>query len=103
MAAELLRRAWSAGSGLAEGKRRVIVLDSFVSQLYGYKKQGPPSATPASTAITRSWRPPREVGEGSGHRSAQGLGEHQRGILRFLDSLIVLVRGAGYRSEILMT
>jgi hypothetical protein len=52
---ELLARAWDAG---ARPERLVIDLDSTITEVHGTRSAAPATATPVSSAITRS-SPPR--------------------------------------------
>ena len=99
VAAELLRRAWSAGAGPGKAKRLVIDLDSFVGQVHGYQKQG------ASYGYTgeRGYHPllasTEAGGEVVGIRLRKGSANTQRGIARFLDELIARIRRTGFTGE----
>lgn len=100
-AAELLRRAWSAGAGPGEG-RLVVDLDSFVGEVHGYQKQG------AAYGYThqRGYHPllatRAESGEVLGIRLRKGSANTQRGIGRFIDELIARIRRAGHEGEVLI-
>lgn len=102
VAAELLRRAWSAGAGPGSDERLVIDLDSFVGEVHGYQKQG------AAFGYTheRGYHPllatTEEGGEVLGIRLRKGSANTQRGIARFLDELIARIRRAGFAGEILI-
>jgi len=100
-AAELLRRAWTAGAGPGEG-RLVVDLDSFVGEVHGYQKQG------AAYGYThrRGYHPllatRAESGEVLGIRLRKGSANTQRGVGRFIDELLARIRRAGHEGEVLI-
>ncbi len=102
VAAELLRRAWSAGAGPGAKERLVIDLDSFVGEVHGYAKQG------ACVGYTRErgYHPllatTEKGGEVVGIRLRKGSANTQRGIGRFIDELLARVKRAGHAGEILI-
>ena len=92
--AETLRRAWAAGAG--PGAERLIVdVDSFVGEVYGYKKQG------AGYGYThkRGYHPILATRAGTGEvlhiRARKGSANTSRGALRFVEELIPRLARAG--------
>jgi hypothetical protein len=99
---ELLRRAWSSGTGPGEGERLTIDLDSFIDQVHGYQKEGASFGYTHQRGLHPLLATTEEGGELLGIRLRKGSANTQRGISRFLDELLGRVRWAGHGGEILI-
>lgn len=99
--AETLTRAWRAGAGPGE-ERLVVDVDSFIGEVYGYKKQG------AGFGYTkqRGYHPlvasRSDTGEVLHIRLRKGKANSSRGVLRFAEELIARVKRAGASGEKLL-
>ncbi len=97
-----LTRAWAAGAGPAEGDPLVIDIDSFIDEVYGYRKQG------AAYGYTRrlGYHPilatRSDTVEVLHIRLRKGSANTQRGIERFIDELLARVRRAGHHGQIII-
>ena len=101
VAAELLRRAWSAGAG--PGKERLVVdLDSFVGEVHGYRKQGAAYGYTRQRGYHPLLATSGEGGEVLGIRLRKGSANTQRGIARFIDELLARIGRTGFEGEILI-
>ena len=96
-----LQRAWAAGAG--PGSDRLVVdIDSFVGEVYGYKKQG------AGYGYTHQlgYHPIIATRAGTGEvlhiRARKGSANTSRGALRFVEELIPRVARAGATGERLL-
>ena len=92
--AQTLVRAWAAGAGPGQD-RLVVDIDSFVGEVYGYKKQG------AGYGYTHAlgYHPIVATRAGTGEvihiRARKGSANTSRGALRFVEELIPRVERAG--------
>src|SRR5271167_1271128 len=99
--AEALTRAWRAGAGPGQ-ERLVVDVDSFIGEVYGYKKQG------AGFGYTkrRGYHPLLASRAGTGEvlhvRLRKGKASSSRGALRFAEELIARVARAGASGEKLL-
>jgi hypothetical protein len=99
--AQSLVRAWSAGAGPGD-ERLVVDVDSFVGEVYGYKKQG------AGYGYTHQlgYHPIIATRAGTGEvlhiRARKGSANTSRGALRFVEELIPRVARAGATGEKLL-
>jgi Transposase DDE domain group 1 len=91
---EALTRAWRAGAGPG-AERLVVDVDSFVGEVYGYRKQG------AGFGYTkrRGYHPLLASRADSGEvlhvRLRKGKAARARGVVRFTDELVARVKRAG--------
>jgi hypothetical protein len=97
----LLERAWAAGAGPGPD-RLVIDIDSFVGEVYGYKKQG----AGYGYTHTLGYHPIIATRAGTGEvihiRARKGSANTSRGALRFVEELIPRVARAGAAGEKLL-
>jgi hypothetical protein len=99
--AQSLQRAWAAGAGPGDD-RLVVDVDSFVGEVYGYKKQG------AGYGYTHrlGYHPIVATRAGTGEvlhiRARKGSANTARGALRFVEELIPRVARAGASGEKLL-
>jgi len=99
--AQTLQRAWGAGAGPGDG-RLIVDVDSFVGEVYGYKKQG------AGYGYTHKlgYHPIIATRAGTGEvihiRARKGSANTSRGALRFVEELIPRVARAGATGEKLL-
>jgi hypothetical protein len=96
-----LQRAWAAGAGPGDG-RLVIDADSFVSEVFGPKKQG----VGFGYTRVRGYHPllatRADTGEVLHIRLRTGSANTSRGMTRFLDELIARVDRAGATGQKLL-
>ena len=92
--AETLTRAWRAGAGPGE-ERLVVDVDSFVGEVYGYKKQGAGYGYTKKRGYHPMLASRADTGEVLHVRLRKGKANTQRGVLRFADELIARVARAG--------
>jgi hypothetical protein len=92
--AESLVRAWAAGAGPGDG-RLVVDVDSFVGEVYGYKKQGAGYGYTHKLGYHPILATRADTGEVLHIRARKGSANTARGALRFVEELIPRVARAG--------
>ena len=99
--AQSLVRAWAAGAG--PGPDRLVVdVDSFVGEVYGYKKQGAGYGYTHTLGYHPIIATRAQTGEVLHIRARKGSANTSRGALRFVEELIPRVARAGATGEKLL-
>jgi len=94
-------RAWATGAGPGD-LPLVIDLDSFIGEVFGYRKQG------AGYGYTRKFgyhpllATRSDTGEVLHIRLRKGSANTQRGVSRFVEELLARVRRAGHHGQIII-
>lgn len=97
--AETLKRVWSLGAGPGDG-RLVVDLDSTVTEVFGYQKQGAVYGYTGEKGYHPLLASRADTGEILHARLRKG--SSQKGHIRFVEELIARVRRAGATGEILL-
>lgn len=97
--AETLRRVWALGAGPGGG-RLVIDVDSTITEVFGYQKQGAAYGYTKQKGYHPLMASRADTGEILHVRLRKG--SSQKGVNRFIEELVARVRRAGATGEILM-